>query len=213
MKNWFKILKGEVESSSKELSLEIDELKGKKNKNEGLINQLRIELKYGRMESLAGAKNHDKVEALEKKLLQAQKEIDILTDAIGALTKILSSVREKEVINELKSVDEKMISLRMDKEKMMEKFVQLAGEAAGLWRVISGDQEFSAGLRTYPFSMTPEQRVPHEEAVERGMNGRELIPKLMQNLKQQRLIVEEKLPVEIRKSLKIKRGWATPLNM
>lgn len=203
MKNWLKILRGDVELSSKKIRIEIANLE---NQREEKINERKnftAELKAARLDQLGGVENFKKIIPLEKSFLKSKEDSEVLKDAIFELSTKLSQALENEALHEVQSIDGEISGFEAELFLLREKFMRLTGEAAGLWSIISNTGSFKAGKGTYPIGIEGNNmREPFDEAFQKGKAGRKHIQNSILELRRKKNVLIEKLDVGKKGSVK-----------
>lgn len=201
MKNWLKMFKGEIQSSSDEIRMEIEDLEKKKEEKSQMVDRLTTDLKTARLDKMGGVNNDDDILSIEKSFTDAKNDLEILNDAIVGLSELYKKTIEKEKIRSIQFIDAEILSLQEEKKEITEKFLSLAGEAAGLWEIISAGGSFSAGRRTVPISGSREKNGPFLLAFNKANNDRRSIPHVITELRLKRKALVAELPMDVNRKL------------
>lgn len=202
MKNWWKLLQGEKELSSKEIQEAIDELKTKQADRASKVKELVTKLKTARLSVLAGGGDPEGLASIEKAFNHAQSDKDILKEAIVDLSIKLAAVIEQEAIKDIQNIDLDIKKLESKQETIRQEFLIAAGRAVGLWRQIEMRNSFTAGLNTRPWTMNAKEEEPFIKAIEDSAGDKKSLVAQIQELKVRKVsLIKEMIPAQKRKAL------------
>ena len=174
MENWLKILNGDVQTDSVEISTEIERMEQAMESHLSEMEKWKTDLKMIRVQNLGNVNNQDKIQPLEEKVLDLEKQTESYHEAIKRLKAVLAKTLVKENTEDIKVIDEKIIQLQSEEKQAEHRFLEIFGEVAGLWNVIHYNKvEPVFNGNSLPWIVKTDEEVSmYNKAYEKGCQGR-----------------------------------------